>query len=125
MISFLILPFFVFAQEGGVAGDNTETANQSTSLNKSLSSLEKIARGAGYENVSLISLIALIVRTALSLLGVIFIILIVVSGYKWLTAGGDETDVSNAKKYIKRAIIGLIITLSSWGIWLFIYNRLM
>ncbi len=124
---FLILPFLVFAQEEGEAGDYIRGINQSLEIssgNNPLSALERIGGGAGYQNVSLPIMLGLIVNTALSLLGIVFVILIVLGGYKWLTAGGDEKDVSEALSYIKRAIIGLVITLSAWAIWLFIASRL-
>ncbi|MBI5732117.1 MAG: hypothetical protein HY982_02030 [Candidatus Magasanikbacteria bacterium] len=56
----------------------------------------------------------------MGLLGVIFLALIVYAGFLWLTAGGDETKVKDAQKYMKNAVIGLIIVLASLGITAFI-----
>jgi hypothetical protein len=125
----LVLPFFVFAQdpsvtEGGGGTPNFEEAN--TSSGKPLDMLNRVAGGGGFETdgVSLPSIAGMVVNAALSLLGIIFIIIIIVGGYKWMTAGGDENEVKTATSYIKRAIIGLVITLASWAIWEFIAIRL-
>ncbi len=126
----LVLPFFVFAQadpavtEGG--GDVPSFEESKTSSGKPLDMLNKVAGGGGFQTdeVSLPAVAGMVVNSALGLLGVIFVVLIIVGGYKWMTAGGDENEVKTATNYIKRAIIGLIITLSSWAIWEFIAQRL-
>jgi ABC-type multidrug transport system permease subunit len=51
----------------------------------------------------------LIIVGFLGVLGLIFIILIIVAGFNFMTAGGDEQKVTKAKDSIRRAIIGLII----------------
>jgi len=62
-----------------------------------------------------------IIGALLSLLGVIFVVLMLYGGFNWMTAGGREEKVNVAKDTIRRAIIGLIITISSYAIWFFIY----
>ncbi|MFA6994810.1 MAG: hypothetical protein WC249_00125 [Patescibacteria group bacterium] len=107
LVALLILPYFVFA---------TST----------LGTLTEVAGNGGYTTeptANLPTIIGLAIRTALSLLGTIFVILIVVAGYIWMTAEGSEEKVTKAQNYIRRAIIGLIITLSSWAIWTFILQR--
>ena len=41
-------------------------------------------------------------------------------GITWMTAGGNETTVTNAKKTITAAIIGLVIVISAYAITLFL-----
>lgn len=60
--------------------------------------------------------VADIIKVFLGLLGVIFIILIIVAGYKWMTAGGNEEKVKEAKSQISTAIIGLVIILMAYSI---------
>lgn len=113
----LVLPFLVFAQDA--SSTNIETGN------KALDKLTELGPESGYAtDVNLPSAAGLIVRGALSLLGIIFVVLIILGGYKWLTAGGDEKDVTTALSYIKRAVIGLIIIISAWAIWAFIIENL-
>ena len=110
LTTLLILPYFVFAQN-------------ETSDNPMLSKL-KVVAGGGYNispNQGLMIVVGTIIQAALGLLGAIFIIIMVIAGYKWMTASGNEQTVEKAQNMIKRAIIGLIITLSSWAIWTFIF----
>ncbi len=108
----LILPYFVFAQ-----------TSTSSSM---LGTLTAVAGTGGYatSGTSLMGVVGTIIQAALGLLGAIFIIIMIIAGYNWLTAAGNETKVEKALSTIKQAIIGLIITLSSWAIWTFIFNRL-
>ena len=135
---FLILPFLVFAQMEREAGDDvgginqqitgTASANETlnTSGSKALGKLENIGSDGGYKtDVNLASAAGLIVKSALGLLGIIFIILIVINGFKWMMAGGEEKKVEEASHAIKRAVIGLIIILASWAIWIFISSNLL
>lgn len=39
---------------------------------------------------------------------------------KWITAGGDKTQMENARERITQAIIGLIILASVWALMVFI-----
>ena len=68
-------------------------------------------------------IIGMAVRIFLSLLGIIFIIMMLYGGYNYMTATGDESKVEKSRKTIMRAIIGLIITVSSYAIWNFIFYK--
>jgi hypothetical protein len=57
-----------------------------------------------------------IVKIFLGLLGIIFMVLMIVAGYKWMTAGGNEEKVKEAKSQIKTAIIGLVIIFMAYSI---------
>ena len=47
----------------------------------------------------------------ITLLGLIFLVLIIWAGFKWMTAAGNEDQVTKARGYIKNAAIGLTIIL--------------
>jgi len=128
----LTSPYFVFAQNNGFytnSADNSNTSGNSASNGASVNSvnplgmLNTVAVGGGYQQSSLAIIVGTIIRAAFSLLGGIFIILIILGGYEWMTAEGNEQKVEKAQNYIKRAIIGLIVTLSAWAIWSFILER--
>jgi len=110
LISVLTLPYFVFA------GPNP------------MGELKDVASAGGYSDetteTTFASNLGLVIKAFLSLLGIIFIILIIWAGYNWMTAGGNEEKISKATNTITRAIIGLIITISSYAIWRFIYFKL-
>lgn len=67
------------------------------------------------------SLVATIIKGALSLLGVVFIILIVLAGYRWMMASGNDEAITKSKGTIKHAIIGLAIVLAAYTITDFVF----
>ncbi|MDA3840538.1 MAG: hypothetical protein PF572_05580 [Patescibacteria group bacterium] len=69
-------------------------------------------------------IIASIIKVFLGFLGIIFIILIIWAGYNWMTAGGNEEKVTKARTTIFRAMIGLIIIVSSYAITYFVFGAL-
>ena len=68
--------------------------------------------------------IAYIIRSALGLLGTIALVLIVYAGFLWMTAGGNDDQITKAKGVLSAAIIGLVIILSSFAISTFVINEL-
>lgn len=69
---------------------------------------------------TLANILGVVINVALSALGVIFIFIVILSGYKWMTAEGSEDEVKKAKESMTRATIGLVVVLSSYAIWTFI-----
>lgn len=110
LTALLVLPYFVFAQ---TATDNSLKGR-----------LESVGKAGGYQvdgSVDLFSMVGLVINSVLGLLGTIFIILMIYAGFGWMTAAGNEQKTEKAISTIKHSIIGLIITLSSWAIWAFIF----
>jgi hypothetical protein len=68
--------------------------------------------------------VANIIRIALGLLGIIALVLIVYAGYLWMTAGGNEEQIADAKKFLINTAIGLAIILSAYAIVSFIISKL-
>lgn len=69
-----------------------------------------------------ISIVAKIINVVLGLLGVVFVVLIIYAGWQWMTAAGNEEKITQAKKMIGGAIVGLIIILASYAMTTFIYS---
>ena len=69
-------------------------------------------------------IIGTVVGVALGLLGVIFLALMILAGYNWMTAQGEEEKVVKAKETITRAVIGIIIVVGAYAIWKFIFSKL-
>ncbi|OIO18944.1 MAG: hypothetical protein COY69_02040 [Candidatus Magasanikbacteria bacterium CG_4_10_14_0_8_um_filter_32_14] len=65
-----------------------------------------------------------VINIALSLLGIIAVVVVLIGGFKWMTSGGDDTKVGDARKWIFSGIIGLAIILSAWAIAKFAINNL-
>lgn len=55
--------------------------------------------------------IGAIYRYALSLVGIVVVTVIVYGGMRWLTAAGDPGKITEAKKIINNAVIGLLLTM--------------
>jgi Type IV secretion system pilin len=67
---------------------------------------------------------AYIINIALGFLGILAVIIILIGGFKWMTAAGNEEQIEEAKKVLMAGIIGLVIILASWGIATFVLNNL-
>jgi hypothetical protein len=78
--------------------------------------------GAGQKDVQLLAVT--IIKTALTFLGLIFLVLLLWAGFKWMTAGGNETKIKESVKQIQNAAIGLIIILAAYGITVYIVKML-
>jgi hypothetical protein len=101
----LSLPFFALAQ---ISNDSVG------------GKLEEVGVGAGFseaDEYSVSRTLGVIISTLLSFLGIVFIILTIISGYQWMTAGGNEEQVKKAQSRIKNAIIGLVVVVSCYAIW--------
>jgi len=112
LISVLILPYFVFASTAdSVIGimDNVAGGSYETS---------------GVTEYTFAEKLGLIVKVFLGLLGVIFIILIILAGFKYMTAQGDEGKVKESLASIRHAVIGLIIVVGAYAIWYFLQGVL-
>lgn len=68
---------------------------------------------------------ASVIRIILGFLGIVAVIIILLGGFKWMTAGGNEDKVGEAKKLITAGIIGLVIILAAFGIATFVLSSLM
>lgn len=123
MKKLIITTFIFFSLIPGLCLAQAAEAS-SQDLSDAFNSVQKdVGDRAGYQtsgNVSLETMISKIIKTFLSFLGIIFMILLILGGFNWMTAGGQETKVQKASKTIKQAIIGLIIVLGSYAISYFI-----
>lgn len=68
-------------------------------------------------------LVAQVIEIILSLLGIVFVILMILGGYRRLTARGDEEKVKKADQTILAAVVGLAIVLLSYAITDFVAKR--
>jgi lysylphosphatidylglycerol synthetase-like protein (DUF2156 family) len=113
LVFLLVLPYLVFAASSSPLDRLKNTASGES------------GPYAAADETSLATIVGVVIKVALSLLGIIFVVLIILAGFKWMMAGGNEDDVSKAKERIKTAIIGLVLTLSTYAIWAFISNAIL
>jgi len=76
------------------------------------------------DKTTMTQIIADVIKVFLGLLGVIFVIIIIVAGFNWMMAGGNEEKVEKAKHLISRATIGLLIIIAAYAITYFVFSRL-
>ncbi len=67
---------------------------------------------------------AVVINAFFGLLGIIFVSLILLAGYNWMTAQGEEDKVKRAKDSIRSAIIGLVIVIAAYAITYFVFANL-
>lgn len=79
---------------------------------------------SGGEGSDLRQTIANIINVALGFLGIIAVVIVLVGGFKYMIAGGDETKTKEARGWIISGIIGLAIILSGWAITSFVIGQL-
>jgi hypothetical protein len=85
--------------------------------------LENLQRASGgLTGTDPMSVIVLLVQGALGLLVIIFFIMIIVAGFRWMTAGGNEETVARAKRNIINAVIGAIVVIMAYAITTFVFN---
>lgn len=80
------------------------------------------ATGLGNKDIRVT--IASIIKTAMGLLGIVAVVIILIGGFKWMTAGGNDEQTGEAKKWIFSGVIGLAIILSAYALATYIINSL-
>ena len=68
--------------------------------------------------------IASIINVALGLLGIVALVIVLYGGFKWMTAGGSDEQVGEARKIIISGVVGLAIIFSSYAIANFVLEQL-
>lgn len=120
-LSMLFAPAFVSAQQGQQGGDNDRAGvcpdgdpfcvtPAEDSINLGNRGLQETVSG--------------VINVALSLLGIVAVVIVLIGGFKWMTAGGSEDKVAEARKLIFSGIIGLAIIMSAWAIARFVIVQL-
>lgn len=104
-IMFLVIPHPVFAQSPWESQCFAQIG------------VEKIATIRGIECI-----VANILNLAIRFIGLALFVMILVGGFKLLTAGGDPKAVESGKQTITLAIGGLIMAIMSWFVLVLISN---
>lgn len=69
-------------------------------------------------------IVANYIEVFLGFMGIVLLVLLVIAGFKYMTAQGDSKKTEDALAQIKMAIIGLIIILASFGIAVLVIDSL-
>lgn len=76
------------------------------------------------ESNDLSTIIKNIVNILLFLVGAVAVIMIVISGFRYTTANGDQSSVKAAKDTLLYAIVGVIVAIASYAIVNFVLLRI-
>lgn len=126
-IFFFITLAFLFSASSAViaAPPSPEAAANKNIISGGVRATEKAAFGKETTSATGVSrIVGRLINVMLALLGTIFIVLLTSAGYKWMTAAGNEEEVTKAKSMITQAVIGLIIILAAYLITNFVIEAL-
>ena len=87
--------------------------------------LNQIQNSVGFQTRDLREVVGSIIKTVLGFLGVVAIIIVLIGGFKYMTAGGSEEKVGEARKWLISGVIGLAIVLAAYAITSFVIGSLM
>ncbi len=65
-----------------------------------------------------------VIRILSVIVGIVSIFVIIISGIKFMSSGGDSSKVGNARESLTYAVIGLIVVAFSQAIVIFVINKL-
>lgn len=122
----LIFGSFMILSASTVSATNVSTsspANTQFGL-KDYGGTNPNVAGIGLGDKSLDKAVVGLINVLLGFLGLIAVIIILIGGFRWMTAGGNDDKVGEARKTIFAGIIGLAIILFAWGITTFVVQQL-
>ena len=83
-----------------------------------------VERNSGLGNATPRDVASGVINWVLGILMLVAISLVIYAGFLWLTARGNEEQVTKAKNILEGAIIGVLIILASYGATLYIFENL-
>jgi hypothetical protein len=106
-ISLVGIKFAVFPQ--------LAMAQDSISLSDSTSSLSSSELEVSIGNL---------IQIALGFLGVISVVIILMGGFKWMVASGNDDNIKEAQTLIFGGVVGLAVIASAWAITSFVVEAI-
>ena len=107
LVTFVIIILF-FPAFAALGGDEAITIDGT--------GLPKSAAKAGLStDKGITDIIGVIINAILGILGTIFLLLVIIAGIRWMTAAGNEEQVSKSKSMIVAAFLGLAVVFLSYA----------
>lgn len=82
----------------------------------------EVCKSSGTDNAT--TTVKNLINLALWAIGIVAVIVIIISGYKFITANGEAAKVASARNTLLYSVIGLVVAMLAWGIVAFIVNRM-
>lgn len=83
-------------------------------------SIENVGGSVGLGTSDLKETVVNVIQWVLGILALVAVLMIIIGGFQWMTAAGNDERIDKAKKIISAAVIGLIIVLLAWAIVIFV-----
>ncbi len=97
----------------------------SAQLNLGNQTLNNVSGNVGYNTQQqLPETIGNIIKVIIGLIGLIALIIFIAGGFLWMTAGGDEDQITKAKSLMKNAVIGIAIVVLAYAATSYIITQL-
>lgn len=106
---------------GGLTAPTADAANPRDEICKGIGSVD--GKGNCTKDNSLTNLIRRIINIFSVIIGIVAVIMIMVAGYKYITANGDSGNLSSAKNTLIYAIVGLVVVAMSQFIVQFVLDN--
>ncbi|MDZ4221354.1 MAG: hypothetical protein U1C18_00600 [Patescibacteria group bacterium] len=119
--AFLAMPQPVFAQRSE-AGKDALKFLDATAKSGGLSSGLKGEDHSSEEAV--LRIIGNIISVILGFIGILFFIQMFYSGFRWMSSGGNEEVVTEAKQTIRNAVIGIVVVFAAFVVTNFVLNQI-
>lgn len=114
IMALLVLPIFALSVSAQGTADETFGINEvQTGLGGTLDNTRTPTE-----------IITSIINIALGFLGLIAVGIILLGGFKWMTAAGNEDKTTEAKQLLGAGVIGLVIILAAWALATFVIQQI-
>ena len=122
----LLLSLGAFAFVGNASATNIrDTINNGiTGGGGGLNSVATNVYGTAVSDRTLEGTVVLVINGILGLLGIIFLVLVLYAGFLWMTAAGNEDQVTKAKSILTTSIIGIVIIVAAYAIVKFVLDAI-
>ncbi|MBI3115543.1 MAG: hypothetical protein HYZ09_03590 [Candidatus Kerfeldbacteria bacterium] len=82
--------------------------------------IEDIGGQVGLGTADLKDTVINIIRWVLGILALVAVSFIIIGGFMWMTAAGNDERIDKAKKTISAAVIGIVIVILAWALVIFV-----
>jgi hypothetical protein len=98
-----------------MSAHGTLLATSLDNIGADVATVGESAWGTGASD-SLPVIVGNVISVLLGILGIIFLVLVVYAGFLYLTAQGEDAQVKKAKAILTKAVIGILLVMSSYAI---------
>ena len=123
VLAFILLPFQLNRVQAQIISDPGVGLNMTANIVPAFQA--QANSGKSYGSDFLATKAGQIIGTVLSFIGVLFLILMIYAGILWMTASGNEQQITKAKDLLINAVIGIIIVFAAYALTTFLGAELL